>query len=213
MRKTFFTLILLAIATAWQASAESAKRPNALFIIADDQSPFDFKAYDPSSPLDAPAIGRLASEGMTLDQAYHMGSMSGAVCSPSRTMVMSGRTLWHLPRRGKKHQKREEGLTKGEDILNNTIPAVFNRAGYDTMRPARTETATMRPMNCSPVREDATKRGGTPETGSECNGDRVIDYLNGRESKGPEPSSSTLASPIHTTSVTAPPNCSRNTAP
>ena len=29
MRKTFFTLILLAIATAWQASAEPAKRPNA----------------------------------------------------------------------------------------------------------------------------------------------------------------------------------------
>ena len=112
----------------------ATERPNFLFIIADDQSPFDFKAYDPSSPLDAPAIGSIASNGITLDAAYHMGSMSGAVCSPSRTMVMSGRPLWHLPRRGKKHLKREEGVTNGLDILNNTIPAVFNRAGYDTMR-------------------------------------------------------------------------------
>ena len=31
-----------------------AKRPNILFIIADDQSPFDFRAYDPTSPLTLP---------------------------------------------------------------------------------------------------------------------------------------------------------------
>ena len=182
MRKTtLFTLLLLAIAALWQANAEAAKRPNILFIIADDQSPFDFKTYDPSSPLDAPAIGGMASEGMTLDQAYHMGSMSGAVCSPSRTMVMSGRTLWHLPRRGKKHLKREEGLTTGEDILNNTIPAVFNRAGYDTMRTCKNGNSYNSANELFTVREDATKRGGTPETGSEWHGDRVINYLNGRE--------------------------------
>ena len=181
MRKTFFIPILLAIAGALQTSAQTAKRPNILFIIADDQSPFDFKAYDPSSPLHAPAIGTMASKGMTLDGAYHMGSMSGAVCSPSRTMVMSGRTLWHLPRRGRKHLKREEGVTKGEDVLNNTIPAVFNRAGYDTMRTCKNGNSYNSANELFTVREDATKRGGTPETGSEWHGDRVINYLNGRE--------------------------------
>jgi len=181
MRKTFFIPILLAIAGALQTSAQTAKRPNILFIIADDQSPFDFKAYDPSSPLHAPAIGAMASKGMTLDGAYHMGSMSGAVCSPSRTMVMSGRTLWHLPRRGRKHLKREEGVTKGEDVLNNTIPAVFNRAGYDTMRTCKNGNSYNSANELFTVREDATKRGGTSETGSEWHGDRVINYLNGRE--------------------------------
>ena len=181
MRKTFFIPILLAIAGALQTSAQAAKRPNILFIIADDQSPFDFKTYDPSSPLHAPAIGAMASKGMTLDGAYHMGSMSGAVCSPSRTMVMSGRTLWHLPRRGRKHLKREEGVTKGEDVLNNTIPAVFNRAGYDTMRTCKNGNSYNSANELFTVREDATKRGGTPETGSEWHGDRVINYLNGRE--------------------------------
>jgi len=42
--------ILLALLTAFSAQA---KHPNILFIIADDQSPFDFKAYNPSSPLDS----------------------------------------------------------------------------------------------------------------------------------------------------------------
>tara|TARA_Y100001954_G_scaffold236845_1_gene298719 strand:+ start:279 stop:1778 length:1500 start_codon:yes stop_codon:yes gene_type:complete len=181
MRKTFFIPILFAIAGALQTSAQAANRPNILFIIADDQSPFDFKAYDPSSPLHAPAIAAMASKGMTLDGAYHMGSMSGAVCSPSRTMVMSGRTLWHLPRRGRKHLKREEGVTKGEDVLNNTIPAVFNRAGYDTMRTCKNGNSYNSANELFTVREDATKRGGTPETGSEWHGDRVINYLNGRE--------------------------------
>ena len=69
MRKTFFIPILLAIAGALQTSAQTAKRPNILFIIADDQSPFDFKASDPSSPLHAPAIGTMASKGMPLDGA------------------------------------------------------------------------------------------------------------------------------------------------
>ena len=34
---------------------------------------------------------------MVFDGAYHMGSWSGAVCTPSRHMIMSGRTVWHIP--------------------------------------------------------------------------------------------------------------------
>ena len=77
------TILLLTALVAGAAlpgwAAEQKKRPNILFIVADDQSPFDFKTYDPRSTLDAPNIERLAREGMVFDQAYHMGSMSGAV--------------------------------------------------------------------------------------------------------------------------------------
>ena len=31
------------------------------------------------------------------DGAYHMGAWTGGVCTPSRHMVMSGRTVWHIP--------------------------------------------------------------------------------------------------------------------
>ncbi|MFY8199208.1 MAG: sulfatase-like hydrolase/transferase, partial [Pirellula staleyi] len=104
------------------------KRPNILFILVDDQSPFDLKVYNPQSILETPNIDRLARAGMVLDGAYHMGAFVGAVCTPSRHMIMSGRTVWHLPigPGAKDHCPPNLEL--------NTIPAVFNRAGYATMR-------------------------------------------------------------------------------
>lgn len=45
--------------------AITAKRPNILFILVDDQSPFDLKVDNSQSKLDAPNIERLAREGMT----------------------------------------------------------------------------------------------------------------------------------------------------
>ena len=108
-----------------------------------------------------------------------MGSMSGAVCSPSRTMVMSGRTLWHLPRRGKASQARR-GRHKWFGYPKQYDSAVFNRAGYDTMRTCKNGNSYNAANELFTVREDATKRGGTPETGSEWHGDRVIDFLNER---------------------------------
>jgi arylsulfatase A-like enzyme len=179
MKPTILTLLGLLLALC--ATVSAAKKPNILFIVADDQSPFDFKAYDPSSPLDAPVIGKIAKEGMVFDAAYHMGSMSGAVCSPSRTMIMSGRTLWHLPPRGKKHLKREQGITGGKGILNNTLPAVFNRAGYDTMRTCKKGNSYSLANAQFQVVHDATKRGGTAESGSAWHGQQVINYLNERE--------------------------------
>ena len=70
-------------------AAEQPKRPNVLFVLVDDQSPFDLKAYDPKSSLETPTLDRLASQGMTFDGAYHMGAFIGAVCTPSRHMIMS----------------------------------------------------------------------------------------------------------------------------
>ncbi len=72
LKNPFQLTILFALLLPLAVLAD-VKKPNILFIIADDQSPFDFKSYNPSSPLDAPAIGKLAAEGMTFDQAYHMG--------------------------------------------------------------------------------------------------------------------------------------------
>jgi hypothetical protein len=100
------------------------KRPNILFILVDDQSPWDLKAYNPASKLDSPVLDRLARQGMVIDGAYHMGSFSGAVCTPSRHMIMSGRTLWHLPISPK---VKDRDLCPPKLELQ-TIPAVFNRA-------------------------------------------------------------------------------------
>ena len=69
------------------------KRPNFLFILVDDQSPFDLKAYNSKSPLDSPVLDQLAAEGMVIDGAHHMGAWVGAVCSHC-TLVQLGRWLF-----------------------------------------------------------------------------------------------------------------------
>ena len=137
------------------------RQPNILFIIVDDQSPFDLKIYNPNSELESPNIDRLAAEGMVFDGAYHMGSYSGAVCTPSRHMVMCGRTVWHLPNR----RGAQQGLVPA-DIEQNTMAAVFNRAGYDTVRTCKRGNSYEGANKQFTIRNDATKRGGTAETGS-----------------------------------------------
>ncbi len=69
--KNVITLALsLLIAVGVNQTCEgSDKRPNILFIIADDQSPFDFKFYNQRSALDAPVLEKLATEGMEFDGA------------------------------------------------------------------------------------------------------------------------------------------------
>lgn len=168
-------LVFLLLATTLPLTA-APDRPNILFIIVDDQSPYDLKTYSPDSPLDAPHIGRLAAEGMVIDGAHHMGSFSGAVCTPSRHMVMCGRTVWHLPNaRG----AIEKGLCP-PDLEKNTMAAVFNRAGYETVRTCKRGNSYEGANRQFQIRNDATKRGGTAETGSAWHGEQVLDYLDTR---------------------------------
>jgi len=177
MLRTLLTLSLLA------APAVAAERPNFLFIIADDQSPFDLKSYDPTSRLNTPTIDRLAAEGMVIDGAYHMGSWSGAVCTPSRHMVMSGRTVWHLPSRGL--GKKDVTPHCPPDLAEQTMAAVFNRAGYDTMRTCKQGNSYRAANEQFTVVQDKTCRGGS-QPGSAWHGDRVLEYLAEREERADE---------------------------
>lgn len=178
-RTTHIALLVacvLALPAVIESAAAAARRPNILFIIVDDQSPLDLKAYNFRSGLDTPNIARLAADGMVLEGAYHMGSYSGAVCTPSRHMVMTGRTVWHLPnRRGAK-----AGLAPA-DVEANTMAAVFNRAGYDTMRTCKKGNSYEGANRQFTVRRDASKRGGTAETGSAWHAEQVLRYLEERE--------------------------------
>ncbi|MES2789480.1 MAG: sulfatase-like hydrolase/transferase [Planctomycetota bacterium] len=174
-------LILTGLLFTFSADLRAAEKPNAagkpniLFIVVDDQSPFELQVYNPHSAAQTPNIDRLAAEGMVLDRAYQMGSFSGAVCTPSRHMIMSGRTVWHLP----------IGPTGKENcpanLDENTIPAVFNRAGYETMRTCKKGNSYEAANKHFKIRHDATKRGDTPKTGSAWHAEHVLDYLNQRQ--------------------------------
>jgi arylsulfatase A-like enzyme len=167
-------LVLASFSGPGDAPAAAARRPNILFIIADDQSPLDLKAYNPQSALHTPNIDRLAAAGMTLDGAYHMGAFISAVCTPSRHMVKSGRTLWHLP-------IAPEAATRcPPDLEQNTLAAVFNRAGYDTMRTGKPGNSYEAAKLMFTVRRDSTGRTGVSPEGSAWHGRQVLDYLDER---------------------------------
>lgn len=178
-------VVLLSVFVAATANGEDtkAKRPNLLFIIADDQSPFDLKAYNADSKLDTPNIDRLAAEGMVFDAAHHMGSWVGAVCTASRHMIMSGRTVWHVPNKPgtQSNPNNEKETLAPPDLAEQTMAAVFNRAGYHTMRTCKRGNSFEAANKKFTVRRDATKRGNTDETGSPWHGQQVLDYLSERE--------------------------------
>lgn len=71
-------------------------RPNVLFLFADDQRADAIGAYD-NPHLQTPSIDRLVERGYSFRSNYCMGSIHGAVCQPSRAMLMSGRSLYRVP--------------------------------------------------------------------------------------------------------------------
>lgn len=170
--------LLFGLGCALALGGMAAERPNILFIVVDDQSPFDLRIYDPNSALQTPTLDRLAAEGMVFDGAYHMGSFSGAVCTPSRHMIMSGRTVWHLP------IGSGGGALCPPNLETNTLAAVFNRAGYATMRTCKKGNSYQGANQQFTVRHDADKRGGTDESGSAWHAEQVLNYLNDREAGG-----------------------------
>ncbi len=178
------TCLLLSLVLGLPARA--GEQPNILLIVTDDQSPFDLRAYDPDSRLETPVLNGLAARGIVLDAAYHMGSFSGAVCTPSRHMIMTGRSLWHLPigPKNRVSAASEGGRRCPADILEQVLPAVFNRAGYDTMRTCKESNSYEAANRLFAVRHDATKRTGTAEGGSGWHADRVLEFLAARQAAG-----------------------------
>ena len=170
-----FSCLLVSLLVLVSPASSEERRPNILFILVDDQSPFDLKVYDPASTLETPHLDKLAAEGMVIDRAYHMGGFVGAVCTPSRHMIMSGRTLWHLPIGPLAQTHCPPHLEK------ETIPAVFNRAGYDTMRTCKNGNSYEAANKEFTVRRDASKRGGDAESGSAWHAEQVLGYLKTRE--------------------------------
>ncbi len=157
---------------------KKGKRPNILFVLVDDQSPFDLQMYNPNSILETPTLDRLAKEGMVLDAARHMGSMNGAVSTPSRHQIMTGRTVWHLP----KSAGSPSANTVDDACLDTmSIGATFNRAGYKTMRTCKKGNSYAGANKQFSIVHEAVKRNGTEEGGSAWHAKHVLEYLETRK--------------------------------
>lgn len=112
-------LLLLAILGCGlaRAAAESpARRPNILVLFSDDQRADTIGALG-NSDIRTPHLDQLVRDGTSFTRAFCMGSLQGAVCVPSRAMLLTGRTLFRV------HPQLEN---------QTTWPEKFAQAGYRT---------------------------------------------------------------------------------
>ena len=77
-----------------------AKKPNILFILTDDQRAGTIHALG-NDEIKTPNMDRLVERGTAFTRAYIPGGTASAVCMPSRAMLNSGKTLFHLEESGK----------------------------------------------------------------------------------------------------------------
>lgn len=99
------------------------KKPNIIYILADDMGYGDFSAFNPNGPV-TPSIDRLVQQGITLTNCYS----ASPVCAPARASILTGR----YPQRCGVIDTLE---TRGLDRLKTsetTLADVLKANGYQT---------------------------------------------------------------------------------
>ncbi len=117
--KTTAMLRLLLVLTGFglllscESPALVPRQPNVLLILADDQ-----RAATLTNPaIHTPNLDRLRERGLHFTQAHIMGGDNGAVCAPSRNMLLTSRRLGRLPAKG--FELNDETLTLGQHLQAN----------------------------------------------------------------------------------------------
>jgi arylsulfatase A-like enzyme len=88
MKKYLITALIVAVSLP----AFAVKKPNILFILADDQTWEGIGAMNPE--VKTPNLDKLVENGVSFQRAYNMGAWNGAVCVASRSMFNTGRYVW-----------------------------------------------------------------------------------------------------------------------
>ncbi|MBL8174781.1 MAG: sulfatase-like hydrolase/transferase [Bryobacterales bacterium] len=121
LRRTFVsTLGAAALAPAQR------KKPNFIVLYTDDQR-FDTIRALGNREVHTPNMDRLAKQGVAFTSAYIMGGTQGAVCVPSRAMLMTGQSLFRAA--------RNTGSTPGDKSEPgpfHLFPEVLRENGYRT---------------------------------------------------------------------------------
>ena len=117
-------------------SISNRPKPNILFFFTDDQRFNTIHALG-NTEIDTPNLDYLVREGTAFSNAYIMGGSVPAVCMPSRAMLMTGRTLFHI-----------EGA--GETVAPDQImmPEYLKANGYDTFGTGKWHNGTAAYTRC-----------------------------------------------------------------
>lgn len=120
-------LRLLGGAAGAALSSSAASRPNILFLFSDDQRFSTLNALG-NTEVKTPNLDRLVANGTSFTHACIMGGTIGAVCAPSRAMLMTGQSLFHVDASIVSPARAPENRKKPFDLF----PEVLRKAGYTT---------------------------------------------------------------------------------
>ncbi len=123
MKNLLITFLLFSVFACNTPKKETPKKPNVVFIFADDMTYTAINALG-NSQIQTPNLDKLVSGGTTFTNAYNMGAWNGAICTASRSMLLSGRTVWDVNNFRKNWSNNKE--------LDKTWGKLMENAGYDT---------------------------------------------------------------------------------
>jgi choline-sulfatase len=123
MKLSLLPVTLLLGLAGVPVAVHAAEKPNILVLFTDDQAVETIRALG-NIDIDTPNLDRLVARGTTFTHAYNMGSYSPAVCVASRTMLMTGRSLWDA--------QRLHANADSERAAGRLWPQLLSRAGYRT---------------------------------------------------------------------------------
>jgi arylsulfatase A-like enzyme len=116
----------VALALGSRPARAQGSRPNIVFIMADDLGYADVSCYG-RRDYSTPAIDSLATGGVKFLQAY----ANSAVCSATRTALITGRYQYRLPV-GLAEPIGTGDTTLGLPPEHPTLPSLLRQAGYGT---------------------------------------------------------------------------------
>ena len=192
MKSPFPAILSAVLMLALTGSVDAAQKPNILHIHADDHRADGLHALG-APALQTPNLDSIVERGMTFTHCYTMGSMTGAVCTPSRTMMLTGRSWQRIP--------GAPGAAPNAADPATFLPRVIASAGYQTWHMGKAGNgfpAGLKEFQTSVV-DDA--KGNTAEQdrahSSQRLADRAIGFLKSRvESKEARPFYIYLAPPV-----------------
>lgn len=133
MRTKVFEIALLVVCALFFVSCgdkkveqvAEEKRPNIIYILADDLGYGDISSFNPEGKIKTPNIDKLAEEGMKFTDAHS----PSAVCTPTRYGILTGRYSWR--------SALKQGVLTGKSKAlipksRTTVASLLQKADYNT---------------------------------------------------------------------------------
>lgn len=113
-----FIMVMLFFTACKEDHKQKEKRPNIVFIMADDHTTQALSAYD-NRYISTPHLDQIADEGILFNNCF----VTNSICGPSRAVILTGKYS-HI-----------NGLTDNSKVFDSTqviYPQLLRKSGYQT---------------------------------------------------------------------------------